>query len=258
MKITPLLISMMAWLAVAQAPSRPPAQKLAADQVVTTSGGATFTAPGGWSIVTSGSLIVVEPPEADSHVAIFDSDAATADAAIDAAWAAYKRDEKRTVRQKISPPARQGWEEVQVYQYETSPNERAVVQSVARRAKKTWTVVILNGKQPTFEKRGAAVGMIMESLRPAAYERESFAGRKAGALNAERLAQMNEFVETAMKKLDIPGVGVAFIDNGKVVYEGGLGGDRYSQDRSVRLVRENGVWLIDEPLVGIESVGYEY
>ena len=223
MRITPLLISMTAWLAAAQAPSRPPAQKLAADQVVTTSGGATFTAPSGWSMVTSGSLIVVEPPEADSHVAIFDSDAATADAAINAAWAAYKRDEKRTVRQRISPPARQGWEEVQVYQYETSPNERAVVQSVARRAKKTWTVVILNGKQPTFEKRGAAVGMIMESLRPAAYERESFAGRKAGALNAERLAQMNEFVEMAMKKLDIPGVGVAFIDNGKIVHEGGHG-----------------------------------
>lgn len=41
-------------------------------------------------------------------------------------------------------------------------------------------------------------------------------------------------------------------------HEGGLGGDRYSYDRSVRLVREDGVWLIDEPLVGIEPVGYEY
>ena len=81
----------------------------------------------------------------------------------------------------------------------------------------------LNGKQPTFEKRGAAVGLIMGSLRPGTYQRESFAGRKAGALNAERLAQMKEFVEMAMKKLDVPGVGVAFIDNGKIVYEGGHG-----------------------------------
>ncbi len=39
---------------------------------------------------------------------------------------------------------------------------------------------------------------------------------------------------------------------------GGLGGDRYSYDRSVRLVREDGVWLIDEPLVGVEPVGYGY
>ena len=40
--------------------------------------------------------------------------------------------------------------------------------------------------------------------------------------------------------------------------EGGLGGDRYSSERSVRLVREDGVWLIDEPLVGIEPAGYKY
>ena len=60
-------------------------------------------------------------------------------------------------------------------------------------------------------------------MRPGTYQRESFAGRKAGALNSERIAQMKEFVETGMKKLDIPGVGLAFIDNGKIVYEGGLG-----------------------------------
>lgn len=225
MRFAPLLISMMAWAAVAaaQAPARSAAEKLAADKEVTTSGGATFTAPGGWSMLTSGSLIVVEPPEADSQVVIFDSDAATADAAIDAAWAAYKRAEKRAVKQKLSRPAREGWEEIQVYLYETSPNERAVVQSQARRAKNTWTVVILNGKEPTFEKRGSAVGLILGSLRPGTYQRESFAGRKAGTLNAERVAQMKEFVETAMKKLDVPGVGVALIDNGRIVYEDGLG-----------------------------------
>jgi hypothetical protein len=38
--------------------------------------------------------------------------------------------------------------------------------------------------------------------------------------------------------------------------EGGLGGNRYSYERTIRLVREGGAWLIDEPIVGIESVGY--
>jgi CubicO group peptidase (beta-lactamase class C family) len=225
MRFALLLISLVAFVAAAaaQGPARSPAEKLAADKEVTTSGGATFTAPAGWSISTSGPLIVIEPPEADSHVVVFDSDAATADAAVAAAWAAYKSDEKRAIRQKLSPPAREGWEEAQVYLYETSPNERAVVQAIARRSKNTWTVVIANGRQPTFEKRGSAVGLILGSLRPGKYQRESFAGRKAGALNAERLAQMNEFVAMAMKKLDVPGVAVAFIDNGRVVYEGGQG-----------------------------------
>jgi CubicO group peptidase (beta-lactamase class C family) len=225
MRLASLLIPVMAWAAAApaQTPSKSPAEKLTADKEVTTSGGATFTAPGGWSITTSGPLTIVAPPEVDSQVVVFGSNATTADAAVSAAWAAYKPDAKRPVRQRLSPPAREGWEEAQVYIYETSPNERAVVQSIARRAKNAWTVVILDGKQPTFEKRGSAVGLIMGSMRPGTYQRESFAGRKAGALNSERIAQMKEFVESGMKKLDIPGVSLAFIDNGKIVYEGGLG-----------------------------------
>jgi hypothetical protein len=38
--------------------------------------------------------------------------------------------------------------------------------------------------------------------------------------------------------------------------QGGLGGNRYSSERTIRLVREGGVWLIDEPIVGIENVAY--
>ena len=40
--------------------------------------------------------------------------------------------------------------------------------------------------------------------------------------------------------------------------DGGLAGDRYASDRTVRLVREAGSWRIDEPLLGIESIAYKY
>lgn len=39
---------------------------------------------------------------------------------------------------------------------------------------------------------------------------------------------------------------------------GGLGGNRYSYERTIRLVQEDGSWLIDEPIVGIENVAYGY
>jgi len=39
---------------------------------------------------------------------------------------------------------------------------------------------------------------------------------------------------------------------------GGIGGQRYSSERSVRLALEGGAWLIDEPLIGIEPAGYGY
>ncbi len=91
----------------------------------------------------------------------------------------------------------------------------------------------MNGKQPTFEKRGAAAGLILGSLKPGSYQRETFAGRKAGSLNAERIGQMKDFVEAAMKRLDVPGVAVAFVENGKIVYEGGHGVKELGRPASV-------------------------
>ncbi len=39
---------------------------------------------------------------------------------------------------------------------------------------------------------------------------------------------------------------------------GGLGAARNSYERTIRLVREHGAWLIDEPIVGIEHVAYGF
>jgi len=231
------LVALLAFNTIAQratSASNPPAspqaaearsapERVAADTPRVTPGGATFTAPSGWSIVTDKNLVILEPPEADTHIAIVDSQAADASAAVAAGWAAYKPEAKRPLKLVTPRPAREGWDERQVFDYETSPNERAVVQVVAMRAGSTWTVFILDGSEPTVEKRGAPIGLIFESLRPKGYQRESFAGRKPQPLDAAHIAQIKAFVETSMQELGIPGASMALIDGGKVVYEGGFG-----------------------------------
>jgi len=66
-------------------------------------------------------------------------------------------------------------------------------------------LVILDGTEPTFEKRSAPIGTIVQSLRPKGYQRETFAGRKAQALGPRQIAQMKSFVENSMKMLGVPG-----------------------------------------------------
>ena len=202
--------------------------RLAADTQQATSGGAVFTAPSGWSIRTSGSLVVLDPPETDSHLVIVDVkavdvNATDADSAAKAAWIAWKPDFKRPL--KVATPAapRDGWEERKNFSYEPSPNERAIVQAAALRAGSAWTVVLIDATEPTLEKRASPFSLIIQSLRPKGYERENFAGRKALPLDRARIGQMMQFVDSSMKKLGIPGVGLAFIDHGQVVYEGGMG-----------------------------------
>jgi CubicO group peptidase (beta-lactamase class C family) len=198
-------------------------EQLASETKRTTSAGATFTAPAAWTLRTEGNKIVLTPPETDSHLAIVDVKAPDAASAVTAAWAAYRPDFKRPVKLMTPAPAREGWDERKNFDYETSPNERAVLGALGLRAGANWTVVILDGKEPTFEKRSSQFGLILGSLRPKGYNKETFAGRKALPLTPERIAELKSFVQASMKKLDIPGASLALVDGGRVVFEGGLG-----------------------------------
>ena len=216
----------MAAGAFALSPQETPAvpERVSADTPRVTPGGATFTVPSGWSIASGKNLVILGPPETDTHVAIVDAaGAADASAAVTAAWAAYKPDFKRPLKLVTPRPAREGWDERKVFDYETSPNERAAVQALALRAGTAWSVIILDGTDPTVEKRSAAIGTVFQSVRPKGYARESFAGRTPHKLDAAHIAQIKEFVETSMQQLGIPGAAIALVDGGKVVFQGGFG-----------------------------------
>jgi hypothetical protein len=64
-------------------------QRVASDTPWKTFAGNSFVVPAGWTVKTRGREILLEPPEGNSYVAIFDLEAATADEAVGMAWKAY-------------------------------------------------------------------------------------------------------------------------------------------------------------------------
>ncbi len=219
----PLCLSAHSTIKAQSPAAKPTTQVVTADTPHATSHGATFTVPAGWSITSDASASVITPPEPDTHLAIVDVQAADAAAAVASAWAIYQPGMKRPLRLSVPIPDRNGWNTSKTFSYETSPTERAVVVAIALHSADGWTVAIANGTEPTFEKRGAQINLVIQSLRPRGYARESFAGRKANPLTPERIEALRSFVETSMKQLGIPGASLALLDNGKVVYEGGIG-----------------------------------
>lgn len=188
-----------------------------------TPGGSTFKAARSWTVraLLHGRLLTA--PEGDATIAIVDAGGADADAATAEAWHAVQADPVRPIRVVTPQATRNGWEERRVATYESSPNERMTVLAFAWRAGTRWTVSILQASDATYEKRSAQVNLILGSLRPPGYARETFAGKTAHSLDAPRIAAMREFIERGMQELGVPGVGWSLIDHGKVVFEGGSG-----------------------------------
>ena len=83
-------------------------ERVSADSARTTPGGATFTVPSGWSIASGPHLAILQPPESDTHIVIFDAQADNAKAAVEAAWAAYKPDFKRPLQLITPRPPHEG------------------------------------------------------------------------------------------------------------------------------------------------------
>jgi len=198
-------------------------QHLTADTAATTADGASFTAPADWHLTERAALRLLEPPEGDSHLAIVDVQAADAAAALAAGWAAYRPGANRPLKIALPQAPYNGWEERHVYRYETSPNEKTVAYALTWRAGRQWTVVIVEASEATSEKRDAQFGLTLGSLRPKGYTRETFAGKPAHKLDAERIGALQDFVRMAMTELGIPGVGLALLDGGQLVYAGGFG-----------------------------------
>ena len=198
-------------------------ETLAADTPSTTVDGNTFVAPAGWMLATKGPAVILTAPEGGSRIALVDVAGADADAAIAAAWAAYDAAAKWPLKLAVDRPARDGWEQVRTYTYETSANDRRGVMAQALRRGERWTVAIYDMANAVGEKRGGQVELIFDRLLPQGYSRESFAGKTAHKLDAARVDELKTFVEDARQQLDVPGVAIGIVQDGKVVLAEGFG-----------------------------------
>ena len=70
---------------------------------------------------------------------------------------------------------------------------------------------------------GGQIAAIFDHFQPPGYQRESFAGKKAAPLDAERVKKLKDFVEKGLAELGVPGAAIGLYQNGKTVFEGGFG-----------------------------------
>jgi CubicO group peptidase (beta-lactamase class C family) len=206
-------------------PTKPPAvaKVMSGDTPSADLDGNTFIVPDGWKLETSDAMVLITPPEGDSHLAIVDITADSSDAARDAAWKVYKPDAKWPLLAANDAPDRDGWSRGKSYAYQTSPNEKRGVGASARFANGRWCVVIFDFAEATAEKRGGQLSKVFSHFYPKGFSRESFGGKTAAKLDAAKLEQLKKFVRDAEEATGVPGVSFGVMQDGKRVWAGGIG-----------------------------------
>ena len=230
------------------------AQESAAPATETIDAGsnASLLVPEGWTVVRDGGTVAITAPEGDATIALVAiPSAANGEEAVAQAWARFDPAFDRVVRLAVDQPDRDGWTDTKVVNYETSPAEKLVLQGVALKSADGWTAILVRGAQATFAKRGGQLGQMLGSLRPKSFAKESFAGKTAHKLDDLRILQIKDFVATSMDQLGVPGVGLALIQDGRIVWEGGLG---VKEAGTTALVDENTQFMIASNTKGMATL----
>lgn len=211
-------------LALSCAPVAALAQTVAADTPGKLASGVQYVQPKDWTASKQGPALVFTSPESDLRIVVAEIGAAVdaADAAAKA-WAVVRPGAVPTQRTSTAAPPADGWDERVSFAYETLPTERAARSASALRKGPAWTVLIVDGSAGTAAKRSAALSVVSQGLRPAGFQKENFAGKTAHELTPERVKLLTDFVEQSRQELEVPGVGFALIDDGKVLWQGGFG-----------------------------------
>jgi CubicO group peptidase (beta-lactamase class C family) len=200
-----------------------PPGALASDTPATTADGHAFVAPAGWTLRRDGAAVILSAPEPDSRIVLVDVTAADADAAVAHAWATQGAGMRWPLRLATDRPVRDGWEQARSYSYDPPADARRSVSARVLRHGSRWTVTLHDLSSAVAGTRDAQVSLVLGSLLPRGLVRETFAGRRAHLLDAARVQAMARFVEDARQQLDVPGVAIGIVQDGRVVMAQGFG-----------------------------------
>lgn len=201
------------------------ATQLKAETTLSFSSGATFIVPAGWFVATKGDSYLLQDPDRQLSFVMAERKDAFGLDAIQATWKSYWPDfSQAIIRTKDTPDER--WEEVIRPFYfvadPTDPTKSDLNRSLgayADKKKGVWYVALWDGAIAASDRRLAQLNTILGTLRPKGED------DKTAALpwDAQKEKDLEDFIDEGRGRCRIPGVAVAVVQGGKILYEKGFG-----------------------------------
>lgn len=96
-------------------------------------------------------------------------------------------------------------------------------QGIGRRAGGAVYVLLIDGDLAAVQRRGAQLNIVATGFEISGLEQADLTDAPPKPVDAAMIAELETFTENAMDEFGIPGAAVAVIQDGEVVYTGGLG-----------------------------------
>ncbi len=141
--------------------------------------------------------------------------------AIDGAWAEVDPHFKAVVDKTFEPPPSEPFDGMLIRNYVVDANG-LFAQAVALSKGDTIYVQLICCAIPVLEKRGAQISTFLMSMKVPGHKEEDLSSLSAGSVVGKTDA-IDAFIEQTMKGTNTPGLSLALVEDGKVVYSKGYG-----------------------------------
>lgn len=198
--------------------------------------------PGGWSLGTEPSdVFTVIAPEGDLRVAfVVVPLEGTPEEMAGRAWRVFDSSFDFPVLRKIpmltagAVSGSGGWNEQFQIAYDVPESQSRVVAAVLRTLRDKAYCALIFGARGTVMRRGAQMGEVVQSWKPEGLAEPSHAVSQQRKWEEKQSTEMGDFLRRGIAELHIPGVAIAVVQDGGVVFAEGFGVTKIGSSEPVR------------------------
>lgn len=188
---------------------------------ITFGDGSTLVLEPRWRHVRERGIDIIESPEQVLRMFLLSGPEEQDDeAAIHDAWLRVRPDFSLKPYRSIRPPTPKVWERWHNVYYDLPAAAGWTASANLRAFRGRSYITLTEGPDDVMDRREAQLIAIFQSWQPAGFERKNLDKR---ALREFSPAEFESFVTSAMTKLQVPGVSIAVLLQGKVVLSGAYG-----------------------------------
>ncbi len=183
-----------------------------------------FQVPEGWTLDTAPAVRSLTGPEGDLRIDFLEIPATGSVAEIAlSAWKTIAPLFDSKILREVSAPPPSGWDEMHQIVYEVPARESRLEMAVVRKLGGRAFVNLVRGSMAAVSRRGAQLNEVVGSWAPPGLKVVTLKDREARPWTPALTEEFSEFITAIMAKLQVPGVAIALVRNGEVVFSEGFG-----------------------------------